>query len=271
MGNRQLSARRRSALGVLAFLLAVSGCKSVRSVRVEPKPPLAIRTSQAEKMRQQGWALWAQQPRNLARVTDAARMLEQAARAIPDNYDAQCEAAAVLSFVSENGTTADVRRNTAKSGIVLARRAQQLKPNGAAGYYWYAINIGLLADSDRSYGLKAVGEMKSALERAIEIDERIDYAGPLRTLGILYLRTPAPPVSIGSSRKGLRLLQRAVLLFPDYPENYIYLAEALHAVGRNDEAHEALQKVLDARPWPDRQFESGQWKADAQKLLQKLK
>jgi tetratricopeptide (TPR) repeat protein len=85
----------------------------------------------------------------------------------------------------------------------------------------------------------------------------------------LYLRTPAPPVSIGSPRKGLRSLQRAVELFPDYPENYLYLGEALRENGRTDEAKAALGKVMAAPP-PDRQFESTQWKAEAQKLLHSL-
>jgi tetratricopeptide (TPR) repeat protein len=112
--------------------------------------------------------------------------------------------------------------------------------------------------------------MEAALRRAINIDERYDFAGPLRVLGILLLRTPGPPTSIGSPRKGLRLLQRAVELFPDYPENYLYLAEALRDNERPNDARAALTKVLDAPPWPDRQFESGQWKAEAQKVLKSL-
>jgi tetratricopeptide (TPR) repeat protein len=264
MGNRRWS----FLLG--ALLMAACGCKSIRGVHVESKQPLALTTTEAETAHKEGLALWAQQPRDLARVTDAAHRLEQAARALRDDYDVQCEAAEALAFVSENATDTSVRRDTAKSAIVLARHASELKPSGVEGHYWYAINVGLLADADRSYGLKAVGEMETALKHAIEIDERYDFAGPLRVLGILHLRTPAPPVSIGSPRKGLKLLQRAVELFPDYPENYLYLAEALRDTGRVGEARETLRKVLDASPWPDRQFESGQWKASAQKLLETL-
>jgi tetratricopeptide (TPR) repeat protein len=249
-------------------MLAACGCKSIRGVRVESKQPLVLTAAEAGNARKDGLALWTQQPRDLTRVTDAAHRLEQAARALRDDYDAQCEAAQALAFVSENATGADVRRDAAKNGIVLSRYARELKPDGVEGHYWYAINVGLLADVDRSYGLTAVGEMETALKRAIEINERYDYAGPLRVLGILHLRTPAPPVSIGSPRKGLKLLQRAVELFPDYPENYLYLAEALRDNGRVGEAREALRKVLDAKQWPDWQFESSQWKASAQKLLQ---
>ena len=246
------------------------GCKSIRGVRVEPKQPLALTAEEAERLQKDGIALWTEQPRDVARVTDAAHRLEQAARTLRDDYDAQWEAAQALAFVAENAANANTRRDAAKSGIVLARHATELKPAGVEGHYWYAINVGLLADVDRAYGLDAVGEMETALKRAIELDERYDFAGPLRVLGILHLRTPAPPVSIGSPRKGLRLLQRAVELFPDYPENYLYLAEALRDNDRADEARVAIRKVLDANPWPDRQFESSQWRASTQKLLQTL-
>jgi tetratricopeptide (TPR) repeat protein len=260
-------ANSRTTILFVVLLTAASGCKSVRSMRVEPSRPLALTAKEAALVRKEGLALWTQQPRELTRVTDAARRLEQAARVLRDDYDAQCEAAQALAFVSENATEPNIRRDTAKSGIVLARHARELKTDGVEGHYWYAINVGLLADVDRAYGLDAVGEMETALKRAIELDERYDSAGPLRVLGILHLRTPGPPMSIGSPRKGLKLLQRAVESFPDYPENHLYLAEALRDNGRADEARAAIRKVLDAQPWPDRQFESGQWKAAAQKLL----
>jgi tetratricopeptide (TPR) repeat protein len=184
-----------------------------------------------------------------------------------DDYDAQWQAAETLAFLAENDARPAFRMEAAKRGIVIARHGRDLKPDRVECHYWYAVNVGLLADVDRSYGLNAVAEMEAALKRAGEIDERYDYAGPLRLLAILHLRTPAPPVSIGSPRKGLRLLQRATELFPDYPENFLYLAEALRDNGRADEARQALAKVIEAPPWPDRQFESSRWKAEAQKLL----
>jgi tetratricopeptide (TPR) repeat protein len=256
---------------LLCALVALCACKAVRTVKVEPSPqPLALTDAEAEKLRADGMKLYAEQPRMLVRVTRAAQELEQAARTLRDDYDAQWQAAQALAFLAENETRPAFRIEAAKRGIVLARHGRELQPDRVECQYWYAINVGLLADVDRSYGLSAVGEMESALNRAIEIDEGYDYAGPLRVLGILYLRSPAPPTSIGSPRKGLRLLHQAADDFPDYPENYLYLAEALRDNGHVDEARQALAKVLEARPWPDRQFESVQWKAEAAKLLQSI-
>jgi tetratricopeptide (TPR) repeat protein len=261
---------RNNIASLFLALIAAIGCKSIQNVRIRPTTPASRTAAEGERLRAEGLALYNEQPRTLVRVTKAAVALEQAARALRNDYDVQWQAAQTLAFLAEHDERPKFKREAAEHGIVVARRGRELKSDGVEAHYWYAINVGLLADVHRSYGLSAVGEMKAALDRAIEIDERYDYAGPLRVLGILYLRTPAPPVSIGSPRKGLRLLQRAVAVFPDYPENYLYLAEALRDNRRPDEAREALQKVLNAGPWPDRQLESIEWKANAERLRKKL-
>ncbi|MGA2604366.1 MAG: TRAP transporter TatT component family protein [Verrucomicrobiia bacterium] len=263
-------ASRRAILLAGAWVIAVCGCRSIDNVRVRPNQPQALTADEAQKLRQEAESLCNQQPRSLASVTSAAELFEQAAHTLQDDYIAQWQTAEALEFLAANETRSDLRRQSAQRGIVFARRARELKPDGVEGYYWYALNVGWLADVDRAYGLDAVGEMQTALKRAIELDERYDFGGPLRVLGILHLRTPQPPASIGSPRKGLQLLERAVSLFPDYPENCLYLAEALRDNKRVDEAKEALRRVLEAKPWPDQLFESEQWKAEALKLRAQL-
>jgi tetratricopeptide (TPR) repeat protein len=261
---------RGAVLLLGAAIAAACGCESIRNVRVDPGQTQELPAEEAQKLREEGLSLYNQQPRALAPVANAVRQLEQAAHTLRDDYDAQWQAAQALAFLAENGMRAEVRRESAQRGVVFARRARELKPDGVEGHYWYALNVGLLANVDRAYGLDAVGEMEAALKRAIGLDERYDLGGPLRMLGILHLRTPLPPASIGSPRKGLKLLQRAVELFPDYPENYLYFAEALRDNGRIDEAKAAVRKVLEAGPWPDRQFESREWKIQASKLRDRL-
>jgi hypothetical protein len=227
--------------------------------------------AQAEQTLVTGRKLYQQQPRTLERVQRAVEHLGHAARALPDRYDAQWQAAEALAFLAEHEPRPADRIAAARAGIVLARRGRELQPDGAQAHYWYAINTGLLADVDRSFGLSAINEMEPALKRAAELDERYDYAGAHRLLGILYLRTPPPPASIGSSRKGLKALQRAAELFPDYPENQLYLAEAYRETGQPEQARPLLAKVAAAKPWPDRVFESGAWRKRAEQLLAKDK
>ena len=255
---------------LILALVALAGCKGIRGVRVEPSRPLTLTVAEAEKSREDGLKLYGEQPRSLVRVTRAAQQLEITARTLREDYDAQWQAAQALAFLAEHETRPDFRKEAAKRGVVFARHGRELKPNRVESHYWYAINVGLLADVDREYGLDAVSEMESALKRAGEIDEWYDYAGPLRVLGILHLRTPAPPVSIGSPRKGQRLLQRATDLFPDYPENHLYLAEAFRDNGNLASAKIALNKVLDAKPWPAGELESAEWRTSAEKMLREL-
>ncbi|MEI6083234.1 MAG: hypothetical protein WCS70_02920 [Verrucomicrobiota bacterium] len=250
----------------LALCLAV-GCKGVGGVRLDSKQPLVLTAAEADRQRGAALKLVAEQPRTLDRMAKAARMLDEVARALPADYDAQWQAAEALAFVSETDSQVAARTRAAKTGLALARQGRELQPDRVECHYWYAINVGLLADVDRSYGLNAVGEMEAALKRAGELNERYDYGGPGRVLGILHLRTPAPPVSIGSPRKALRLLQHATELFPDYPENWLYLAEALRDTEHPKEARDYWKKVIAAPPWPDRQFESGRWKTAAGQLL----
>src|SRR5579862_3269438 len=158
--RRSFSMASRGAMLVLSALVAVAcGCRSINKVRVAPGQAQELTPDEAQKARDEGLALYNQQPRALAPVANAARLLEQAARALPDNYDAQWQAAQALAFLAENETSAELRRQSARSGVVLARRARVLKPDGVEGLYWYALNVGLLADVDRTYGLDAVTEM----------------------------------------------------------------------------------------------------------------
>jgi tetratricopeptide (TPR) repeat protein len=228
-------------LPLCLFALALCGCKSISSVRAPE-----VRTG------------------NRGYILGGPRVV---AAAVTNDFDAEIRAAQAAAVIAENDSQPDKRREAAKRGIIAARHARELKPDRVEGHYWYAVNIGFLADVDRSYGLDAVAEMEPSLKRAGEIDERYDSAGPLRVLGVLLLRTPGPPVSIGSPRKGLRLLQRAVELLPEYPENYLYLGEALREAGRADEAKAAWQKVLTLPAPAGRTVETERWKRNAQDLL----
>ena len=76
--------------------------------------------------------------------------------------------------------------------------------------------------------------MEADFTRARELDERYDWAGPDRNLGLLYRDAPAIG-SVGSRSKARRHLKRAVELAPQYPENRLNLARGLPAMGRTQE------------------------------------
>ncbi len=112
-------------------------------------------------------------------------------------------------------------------GIAASRVSVALEPTAAAGHYYLAITVGKLADLKRNlaaYGM--VKEVEREFHKARELDEQFCYAGPDRSLGLLYLEAPGWPLSVGSRSKARKHLERAAELAPDFPENRLTLAEA---------------------------------------------
>src|ERR1700693_4485993 len=118
--RRNYSMANRRALLLLGVLVAATcGCRAVRNVRVDSQQPLALTADEAQKLRVDGLALYGQQPRGLVSVTNAARLLEQAARALRDDYDTQWQATQALAFLAENETRPEFRLEAARRAVVL--------------------------------------------------------------------------------------------------------------------------------------------------------
>jgi len=71
-----------------------------------------------------------------------------------------------------------------------------------------------------------VSQMETALKQTIKLDPAIDFAGPHRSLGLLYRDAPGWPASIGSRGKARQHLEKAVDLRGDFPENLLTLLES---------------------------------------------
>lgn len=149
---------------------------------------------------------------------------------------------------AELATNHAERAKLAEQGISACRHAILLQPGAAAAHHYLAMNLGQLARTKTLGALKLVTEMESEFKAARQLDERLDYAGPDRSLGLLYLLAPGWPTSIGSRAKARQHLRRAVELAPEYPENRLALAEACLRWGDRPGAKREL-KELEAL-WP---------------------
>lgn len=117
------------------------------------------------------------------------------------------------------------REELALEGIAACRQAISRDHRQAGTHYYLAMNLGQLARCRPLSGLKLVYQMRDAFERARELDEQFDFAGPDRNLGLLYREAPGWPASLGDRRRARRHLERAVELVPDHPANRLHLAE----------------------------------------------
>lgn len=150
------------------------------------------------------------------------------------------------------------RQAIAEQGLAACRQALNHESNSAPAHYYLALNMGQLARTKSLGALKLVSEMERELLRAIELDPRFDYAGPERTLGLLYRDAPAL-LSIGNRAKSRQYLQRAVELVPNYPDNRLSLIES--ELKWNDRVGAAKDIKLLDELWPNakREFSGTEW------------
>ena len=151
---------------------------------------------------------------------------------------------------AEFATNEPQRAALAQTGIAACRQALTTAPKSAPAHYYLAMDFGQLAEAEAPSiaAYKLVKEIEREFKAAAELDEKFDFAGPPRCLGLLYRDAPGWPVSIGSKRKAREFLERAAVLAPDFPENELNLAESHLRWHQPAEAEAALKK-LDAL-WP---------------------
>ncbi len=121
------------------------------------------------------------------------------------------------------------------------------------------MNLGQLARTKTLGALRLVDEMETEFQTARDLDEKFDYAGPDRNLGLLYAEAPGWPTSIGNRSKARHHLQRAVLLEPDYPENRLNLLEAYLKWGEKIGAQREFTATSELLPKAKKEFAGAQW------------
>lgn len=178
----------------------------------------------------------------------------------PRNAKAGWRFARACFDLADFSTNSAQRADLAEQGIAASRQAIALDPTAAAGHYYLGLNLGQLARTRGISALKLLDEMEREWNRARELDEKFDHAGPDRSLGLLYRDAPSF-ISIGSRTKAREHLLRAVQLAPDFPENCLDLIETYLKWGNRNEARTEL-KTLEARlPAARAKFSGPEWAA----------
>jgi hypothetical protein len=105
----------------------------------------------------------------------------------------------------------------------------------------------------------AAKEMEKDAKEAVRRDEGYESGGPLRLLGMFYLRAPRWPSGPGDVEKGTELLRRAREKYPQQALNRLFYAEALVASGEGPLARAELQGLDDNKL-------DAKWRSHAQRL-----
>jgi tetratricopeptide (TPR) repeat protein len=162
--------------------------------------------------------------------------------------------------LGEFSTTREQRAEVAQKGIDACRQAVTQEPNSAPLHYYLGLNLGQLARTRSLGALKLVEQMEPQLTQAAALDPHFDYAGPDRSLGLLYRDAPTL-ISIGNRGKAREHLRRAVELAPDYPENRLDLIESYLKWGDRTGARQELAALEKSWPKAHEKFKGPAWTA----------
>jgi tetratricopeptide (TPR) repeat protein len=157
-------------------------------------------------------------------------------------------------------STSDKQRaDIAKQGIAACRKLIEQNGESAPGHYYLAMNLGQLAQTKSLGALRIVSQMEAEFKIAVSLDPKLDFAGPDRSLGLLYFQAPGWPASIGSKSKARQHLQKALKLFPNYPGNALNMIEAELKWGERREAARALDTLDPIWSAAQKELAGDQW------------
>lgn len=178
----------------------------------------------------------------------------------PNDTDAAWKFARAVFDRAEFATNDTERATFAVQGIAACRTTLERNPDSAPAHYYLGMNLGQLARTKTLGALRLVDEMEREFKAAHALDQRFDFAGPSRNLGLLYLEAPAIG-SIGSRSRAREHLQRAAVLAPHYPENRLNLAEA-YLKWRDKKSFQREMEAIETL-WPKAQerFSGPEWES----------
>lgn len=191
----------------------------------------------------------------------------------PKNPEAAWQLGRACFDLGELATNSAERAEFAEQGINACRQALAVGSNSAPAHYYTGLNLGELARTRSIGALKLVSQMEHELTAARDLDEHFDFAGPDRSLGLLYRDAPSL-ISIGSRSKARQHLRRAIELAPEYPENRLNLIDSCFKWGDRNDARRELTALEAIWPKARQKLSGPEWAAsweDWQGQLEALK
>ncbi len=158
-----------------------------------------------------------------------------------------------------------------EQGVNFGEQGIAADENCLEANMWLAVNYGFFGqEKGMMKSLTLIAPIKKMAEKAVELDEGYFYGGPWRVLGRLYHQAPGFPISVGSSKKALECLKKALTFGPKFYLNHLFLAEFYISDGKKSPAKEHLQWILDASLSKNHEREDEIYKQNAKELITKL-
>jgi tetratricopeptide (TPR) repeat protein len=208
-----------------------------------------------------------------ARAKAAVDLFRKAAAEDPASYDARWEGARAAYFYGAY-TRVDApdaeKMAIFDGGITLAKEAVALAPKGVEGHFWLGVLYGVYGEAKGIFkSLSLVPVIKQEMQTCLEIDPSVEGWGPDRVLGRLYYKLPW--FKGGDNKKSIAYLEKSLAGAPTDALTRLYLAETYRSEGMKAKAIAQLEEIVTMTPDPRWTAEHPWIKAQAEKLLKKLK
>lgn len=158
-----------------------------------------------------------------------------------------------------------------EEGVSCGESGVGINEDSLEANFWLSVNSGAFGqEKGIMQSLAMVAPIKERAEKAARIDESYFYGGPWRVLGRLYHKAPGFPFSVGSTKKAIECLEKAVNLGPKFYLNRLFLAEAFISNREKAKAKEQLEWILAAPLNKNHEREDAGYKREAASLLENL-
>lgn len=219
----------------------------IASVAIIP----ALVSADTAKMMDEAEKLYNDRKGSLEDYKKSIEIYKQILAKEPTNFDALWKCARSYRNVGDKSKVDNVEgwKDTCaeygKEGMNFAQKAIDLKPDHPAGYYFYALNVGVYSDgvsiiTALKEGLK--NKTQSSFEKVIELDKNFEDCGGLLGLGRFWAVLPWPLKDKDKALEYYREYQ-ATPYFGKDPESIIYLSELLIDIGGKKEEAEAKEHL----------------------------
>jgi tetratricopeptide (TPR) repeat protein len=246
---------------ISACFLFVSCAKKVETESAQP----SMNPAQIVEITAQSNQLFKQRE-DVAKLREAVKLLASARNPNARNFEVEWNFAKCNFFLGKQTNDQPEAEKAFANGVQAGGIASRMEQNKPDGYFWYAANLGEQAKRNPvTVGLKVIGDIRTSMNKVIEIDPKYQGASAFDALAQVEL---ASRLTGGKAEKAVEYLEKALEYEKANTYIYLHLAEAYLAVGKKDEAKKQLDFLLKMKSDPEYAVEYKETTEQAKKLLE---
>jgi tetratricopeptide (TPR) repeat protein len=208
------------------------------------------------------------QRKDLSKVRSGIAVLRQVRINDDGNYEAAWKLAKFDYYLGFHASDNREREAAFQEGVDAGRIAVHLQGDKADGHFWLGANYGGSAQISMLAALAVFQDIRTEMEKVIEIDPNYEVGSGYMVLGRLYLEVPR--VLGGDKKKAIDYLEKGLRVGSGNGLMHLRLAEAYHATGRDRDARKQIDFILNMTPGSDYLPEHEETVAGAKELEKKL-